>query len=160
MYFICTEKCELLHLATRTHHMKPDDVHLTPTNRYGFCHIFCHSFSLIFLSFIRKQTQNRICFAPFLCVCTFFLLSHFYEVMIYVPFACYSFVYACFFLIHKIKRKWKVKRPSFSLSGIKFQLDNHKHTLNINYLAIMTEIGFYFNVERHGNGLRYDYCEY
>lgn len=76
MDFICTEKCELLHLATGVH-IWTFDIHLTPADCYEFCHHFLLLLTFLSLSSLNKRYKSNIyAFAPFLwacaCACTFF----------------------------------------------------------------------------------------
>lgn len=94
MYFICTEKCELLHLATRTH-MKLC-VHLTHTIRLNVDQFFFH-FHFTRLLYVFLFAFSTICVLCTISMYTFFpfVVAHFvYGVMIYVPFA--RFVLAIF----------------------------------------------------------------
>lgn len=76
MYFICTEKCELLHLATRTH-MKLC-VHLTHTIRLNVDQFF---FSF---SFYSAASRVFVCFFNYMCA-----LHNFY--VHFFPFRCRTF---------------------------------------------------------------------
>lgn len=91
MFFICTEKCELLHLATRTH-MKLG-IHLN-IDRFEFPSLVLFHICVDFAN----------CFLFFFFVCTISMVTYFFKehgMMIYAPFARFAFIY----VIKEAKKK-------------------------------------------------------